>query len=287
MTIMDGKAVADRCKEKMWGDIYLLHALGKPPCLAVISVGDDAASQVYVRNKRNACAQMNIRFIEKHLPAECKPEDLENIIDELNKDVMVNGIILQLPLPAHLDEVRFIERISPVKDVDGLTSTNAGYLANGRVEKLYVPCTPRGIINMLWHYEMRNLAGKHAVIVGRSKLVGRPLIGLLLNLNATVTVCHSKTENLAHFTRQADILIVAVGKPKFITEDMVKPGAVVVDVGINRVDGKLCGDVDFEAVKEIASHITPVPGGVGVMTVTSLLWNTVIAALRQELERRT
>lgn len=287
MTIMDGKAVAQSWKQEMRENIDLLHALGKPPCLAVISVGDDAASQVYVRNKRNACAQMNMRFIEKHLPADCKSEDLESIIDELNRDRSVNGIILQLPLPAHLDELHFIERISPIKDVDGLTSTNTGYLVQGQAEKLYIPCTPCGILNLLWHYGIRDFAGKHVVVVGRSRLVGRPLMELIVHRDGTITVCHSKTADLAHFTRQADILIVAVGKPKFITADMVKPGAVVVDVGINRVDGKLCGDVDFDAVKEIASHITPVPGGVGVMTVTALLWNTITAALRQELERRT
>ena len=194
-------------------------------------------------------------------------------------------IILQLPLPPQLDENYFINHIDPIKDVDGLTAFNQGYLAQMEVEQFYPPCTPLGIGVLLTEYGLRDLAGKHVVIVGRSKLVGKPLMQLLLQKDATVTICHSKTADLASFTRQADVLIVAVGKPKFITADMVKPGAAVVDVGINRVDGKLCGDVDFDAVKEVAEHITPVPGGVGAMTVAALIYNTVGATLRQSLER--
>lgn len=285
MTIMDGKAVARSWKEEMQSTVEMLTDFNYQPCLAVVSVGDDAASQVYVRNKKKACEEMNIKFIEKHLAADCSPEELVDAITSLNEDKSVNGIILQLPLPSQLDENYFINHIDPIKDVDGLTAFNQGYLAQMEVEQFYPPCTPLGIGVLLTEYGLRDLAGKHVVIVGRSKLVGKPLMQLLLQKDATVTVCHSKTADLASFTRQADVLIVAVGKPKFITADMVKPGAAVVDVGINRVDGKLCGDVDFDAVKEVAEHITPVPGGVGAMTVAALIYNTVGATLRQSLER--
>ncbi len=281
MTIMDGKAVAQSWKQDM---SRMLSMCKMQPCLAVISVGEDPASQVYIRNKKKACEEIGIKFNDCHFPANVTIRQIAKAIEGLNKDKTVNGIILQLPLPDHLREYEdhLLEWIAPTKDVDGLTSLNQGRLVKDGYGHGFVPCTPFGICALLGDYEMYNLSGKHVVIIGRSKLVGKPLIQLMLQRNATVTVCHSQTTDLASFTRQADILIVAVGKPKLITADMVKPGAVVVDVGINRVDGKLCGDVDFDSVKEVASHISPVPGGVGATTVAALIQNTIYAALRQQ-----
>lgn len=281
MTIMDGKAVAQGWKQDMRRMLLMCKT---PPCLAVISVGEDPASQVYIRNKKKACEEMGLRFEDCHFPANVTLKELATTIRRLNKDKTVNGIILQLPLPDHLREYEdhLLEWIAPSKDVDGLTSLNQGRLVKDGYGLGFTPCTPFGICTLLGEYGMHNLSGKHVVIVGRSKLVGKPMIQLMLQRNATVTVCHSQTADLASFTRQADILIVAVGKPKLITADMVKPGAVVVDVGINRVDGKLCGDVDFDSVKEIASHISPVPGGVGATTVAALIQNTIYAAIQQK-----
>lgn len=280
MTIMDGKKVARNWKQNMR---EMLRICKTQPCLAVISVGEDPASQVYIRNKKKACEEVGLRFRDCHFPANVTPEELNKIILHLNEDETVNGIILQLPLPDHLREYEnhLLERIAPSKDVDGLTSLNQGWLTKDDYGLGFTPCTPFGICILLGEYGMHNLSGKHVVIVGRSKLVGKPLVQMMLQRNATVTVCHSQTADLASFTRQADVLIVAVGKPKLITADMVKPGVVVVDVGINRVDGKLCGDVDFDSVKEVASLISPVPGGVGAMTVAALIQNTIHATIQQ------
>lgn len=254
------------------------------PCLAVISAGDDPASQVYIRNKRKACEEIGIRFEDCHFAGDYSLLDMSRtIIYQLNLDKAVNGIILQLPLAGkrHCEDA-MIAHITPEKDVDGLTTANKGLLARGGRHGGFTPCTPLGICKLLDAYGLGKLDGKHAVIVGRSNLVGKPLMQMLLERNATVTVCHSQTADLASCTRQADVLIVAVGKPGLITADMVKPGAAVIDVGMNRVNGKLCGDVDFDGVKEVAGYITPVPGGVGPMTVAALMHNTICAALRQQ-----
>ena len=276
--IMDGKQVAQRYKNALAEEVADSMLDGFKPCLAVVSVGADSASEVYVRSKQKACEVAGVLFTHKILESGCTQKELVDTIESLNQSQEVTGIILQLPIPKHLDAKYAIEHILPEKDVDGLTSVNAGRALNN-IRPHYLPCTPMGIIKLMAAYKIRNLAGKHAVIVGRSQLVGKPLINLLLDMDATVTVCHSKTSDLAQYTRQADVLICAVGKPRLITADMVKPGAVVIDVGINRVNGKLCGDVDFENVQNIASLITPVPGGVGQMTVASLLDNVVISSI--------
>lgn len=281
MVIMDGKAVAQSWKEDMRGQLSQCKA---KPCLAVISAGDDPASQVYIRNKRKACEELGIRFEDCHFAGDYSLINMRRtIIYQLNLDKAVNGIILQLPLAGkRCCEDAMIAHITPEKDVDGLTTANQGRLVVGGCWNGFAPCTPLGICKLLDAYGLGKLDGKHAVIVGRSNLVGKPLMQMLLERNATVTVCHSQTANLASFTRQADVLIVAVGKPGLITADMVKPGAAVIDVGMNRVNGKLCGDVDFDEVKEVAGYITPVPGGVGPMTVAALMQNTITAALRQQ-----
>lgn len=281
MIILDGKAVAQSWKQEMRS---MLADCKEQPCLAVISVGDDPASQVYIRNKRKACEEMGIKFEDCHFDEDYNLSDISRtIIFKLNVDKAINGIILQLPLARQrYCEDGMIAHITPEKDVDGLTAANQGRLAVGGCWNGFVPCTPLGICKLLDAYGLGNLSGKHAVIVGRSKLVGKPLMHMLLERNATVTVCHSQTQDLAAYTRQADILVVAVGKPGLITAEMVKPGAVVIDVGMNRVNGKLCGDVDFNGVKEVAGYITPVPGGVGPMTVAALMHNTICAALRQQ-----
>lgn len=273
--IMDGKSLAKSLNDntKAFIDMIKGSTHGVTPSLAVISVGDDQASEVYIRSKRRACMEVGIEFTEVKLPASATQEELESKIDDLNQNNGIHGIILQLPIPDHLDSYQAINKIKPEKDSDGLTNQNKGALASGNF-KVPIPCTPCGIMTLLSKYTQNKLSGKHAVIVGRSQLVGKPLVHLLLNRDMTVTVCHSKTSNLAFHTAQADVLIVAVGKPNLITADMVKPGAIVIDVGINRVDGKLCGDVDFENVKDVASAITPVPGGVGPMTVAMLMLNT-------------
>ena len=241
-------------------------------------VGEDPASQVYVRNKIKACEEVGIRSYSYHLPAETSEEQLAALVDELVRDDAVHGILVQLPLPKHLDAERILKRIPPEKDVDGFCAENVGNLAMNRTA--LVACTPFGVMKMLEAYGIDS-CGKNAVVLGRSNIVGKPMAMLLLNANATVTVCHSKTKDLAKVCAQADILVVAIGRAKFVTADMVKEGAVVIDVGMDRDEnGKLCGDVDYDAVKDKASYITPVPGGVGPMTITMLLYNTVLAAQR-------
>lgn len=242
----------------------------KPKTLAIVSVGDDPASKVYVRNKIKACEKAGVTVEHLALNNDYPEKLLVRVIKGLNTDTSIDGILVQLPLPPHIDSKRILNLIDPNKDVDGFHPYNIGKLAVD--DRHMIPCTPKGIMWLLTTYGIP-VSGKHCVIVGRSNIVGKPLAMLMLNDNATVTVCHSHTRKLADLTRQADILVAAVGKPHFITADMVKPGAVVIDVGINRVDGKLVGDVDFDAVSEVASYITPVPGGVGQMTVAALIDN--------------
>ena len=256
-----------------------LKKKGINPKLAVIMVGDNQASKVYVRNKSRACEEIGIEYEEYLLPKETKQKELLDLIEKLNEDLSVNGILLQSPLPGHLDINKAFKTIDYKKDVDGFTPTSAGKLSIG--EDTFVSCTPLGVIKMFEEYNI-DLTGKNVVILGRSNIVGKPLIHCCLNENATVTVCHSKTKDLKEYTKRADILIVAIGKSKFVTEDLVKDGAVVIDVGINRgKDGKLSGDVDFENVEKKASYITPVPGGVGPMTIAMLMNNVIKAAKEQ------
>lgn len=273
--ILDGKKVATDVRANITKEIEQLKTKGITPGLAVVLVGEDPASQVYVRNKEKACHAVGIDSFMHRLPADTKEETLLELIEKLNADTAVHGILVQLPLPRQIDPDAVLQTIDPAKDVDGFHPFNAGKLLAGL--KSFVPCTPRGIMHLLAAYNI-SLAGKHAVVVGRSNIVGKPMAHLLLARDATVTVCHSKTAGLKDFTRSADILVVAVGRPRFITADMVKPGAVVVDVGINRLDEGIVGDVDFDQVKEVASYITPVPGGVGPLTIAMLLQNTMEAA---------
>lgn len=268
---INGREVAKNWKDEITKRVSELTV---QPHLAVVLVGDNPASQVYVRNKEKACAQTGIRSTVIRLKEDCTQVELENVVRSLNTDDSVHGILVQLPLPTHINEADILALISPEKDVDGFHAMNSGRLMNG--QKGFIPCTPLGIMRLLEAYKIP-LEGKHAVIVGRSNIVGKPMAMLLLAQNATVTICHSKTRNLAEFTRQADILVAAVGKANFITPEMVKAEAVVIDVGINRVNGQIVGDVDAQ-VNEIASYITPVPGGVGQMTIAMLLSNTVDAA---------
>ncbi len=277
-TLMDGRAVSAAVRDKLALRVRELEARGVKPHLAVVLVGKDPASQIYVRNKERACEKLGIRSTVLRLAAECTQQELEDAVRTLSADPQVHGILVQLPLPRHLDAAPVIALIDPRKDVDGFTPVNAGRLLNG--EKGFVACTPGGVMEILRHYDVP-ICGRSAVVVGRSNIVGKPMALLLLAENATVTVCHSRTRNLAQVTRGADILVAAVGKAGFITADMVKPGAVVVDVGINRVNGKVVGDVDFESVSEVAGFLTPVPGGVGQMTITMLLKNTLDAARMQ------
>ena len=277
MQRLDGKIVSatlrGRIKERT--DAFR-ERYGYAPGLAVVIVGDDPASHVYVRNKHRACEEVG--FVSKGyaLPAESTEEELLRLIDELNRDDSVHGILVQLPLPKHIRESIIISAISPDKDVDAFHPVNVGKIMTGHYT--FLPCTPAGIIEILRYYDI-DPAGKHCVVIGRSNIVGKPMALLLLERNGTVTICHSKTTGLSDITRQADILVAAVGKPCFVTADMVKPGAVVIDVGINRTpEGKLCGDVDEASVATIASALTPVPGGVGPMTITMLLNNTLTAA---------
>jgi len=271
MKLIDGKSISQEIQERIKNEVEKLE---KKPGLAVILVGEDPASCVYVRNKEKMCQKLGIQSFVYRLPVETKEEELLNLIEELNQNDEVNGILLQHPVPAQIDEHKAFNKISPEKDVDGFHIINRGKLAIG--EDCFVACTPLGVITMLKH-ENIDIAGKRAVIVGRSNIVGKPLYELLLKENATVTVCHSKTKNLEDICAEADILVTAIGKPKFITADMVKEGAVVIDVGINRVEGKLIGDVDFENVREKVSYITPVPGGVGPMTMATLMENVMKA----------
>ena len=278
--IIDGKAVATAVRSRIRAEVdAFVQATGKRPGLAVVIVGEDPASQVYVRNKKRGCEEVGMHSEEYALPTETTEEELLALIDKLNNDSQIHGILVQLPLPAHLDAEKVILAINPEKDVDAFHPQNVGKIMIGNFS--FLPCTPAGVMELLKHYEI-DLCGKNCVILGRSNIVGKPQAMLMLKENATVTVCHSKTKNLAEVTKNADVLVSAIGKAGFVTADMVKEGAVVVDVGINRTaDGKLCGDVDFAAVCEKASYITPVPGGVGPMTITMLLQNTLTAAKEQ------
>jgi methylenetetrahydrofolate dehydrogenase (NADP+)/methenyltetrahydrofolate cyclohydrolase len=274
--VIDGKAVAARVRERVAEEVAALSGkLGRKPGLATVLVGDDPASHTYVRNKRKQSEEVGMRSLHHELAADAPPAELLDLVDQLNADDAVDGILIQLPLPGHHDQDAVIARIAPEKDVDGLTAGSAGLLAQGRPG--LVPCTPQGVMELLAEAGA-DVAGAEAVVVGRSILVGRPLASLLLNADATVTVCHSRTRDLAETCRRADILVAAVGRPRTIGAGMVKPGATVIDVGTNRTPDGLVGDVDFEAVREVAGAITPVPGGVGPMTIAMLLSNTVRAA---------
>ena len=275
--VIDGRAVAGEVRERVAREVQALAAAngGRAPGLATVLVGDDAASQVYVANKRKQTEEVGMRSVHHGLEGSVAQEELLALIRELNADDDVDGILVQLPLPGQIDQDAVIAAIDPAKDVDGLTAGSAGLLAQGRPG--LVPCTPRGVMELLRHAGVEP-EGADAVIVGRSILVGRPLASLLLNANATVTVCHSRTRDLPGMCRRADILVAAVGSPRLVKADWVKPGAAVIDVGMNRTDDGLVGDVDFEAALEVAGAITPVPGGVGPMTIAMLLQNTVLAA---------
>jgi methylenetetrahydrofolate dehydrogenase (NADP+)/methenyltetrahydrofolate cyclohydrolase len=282
--ILDGRALAQKIHTELQSQIeQLAPQIGRPPGLAVVMVGDNPASAAYVRNKEKACAQVGIASFGKHFPSQATQTELEDAIAQLNQDERVDGILVQLPVPQHLDAVTLLNQIDPDKDADGLHPVNMGRLMRG--EAGLRSCTPGGVMRMLQEYNI-SLPGKLAVVVGRSILVGKPQALMLLEADATVTIAHSKSPDLAAITRNADILVAAVGRAKMITADMVKPGAVVIDVGINRVtdaEGKsrLVGDVDFDAVANVASCITPVPGGVGAMTVAMLLHNTVLSYRRR------
>jgi methylenetetrahydrofolate dehydrogenase (NADP+) / methenyltetrahydrofolate cyclohydrolase len=282
--ILDGKALSEKIRGEIAGQVAEFVArTGVTPCLAAVLVGDDPGSQVYVRNKQKACEKAGILSQLHRPPAETTTEELLALVERLNRDPAVHGILVQSPPPKHIDEQRVLEAINPLKDVDAFHPENVGRLIQGRPR--FLPCTPHGIQQML----IRNnipIAGANVVIVGRSNIVGKPMAMLLMQkgpgADATVTVCHSRTRDLPAVTRSADVLIVAIGRPKFVTADMVKPGAIVIDVGMNRLETGLVGDVDFAAVKEVASQITPVPGGVGLLTVTMLLHNTLTAARLQQ-----
>lgn len=274
--IIDGKEISAFIKQQAAGRAAACAAAERAPCLAVILVGDDPASQVYVRNKHRACEACGITSLQFALPADTAQAELLALIDRLNNDAGVDGILCQLPLPSHLDEDAVTDAIAPEKDVDGFHPVNVGKMLAGK--DCFLPCTPAGVIEML-KYEKIPIAGKHAVVIGRSNIVGKPAAALLLRENATVTVCHSRTADLKETVKTADIVVAAVGRPGFVTADMLKPGCAVIDVGINRLaDGTLAGDVDFAAAKEIAGAITPVPGGVGPMTIAMLMMNTVKSA---------
>ena len=283
--IIDGKAIAARIREQIAAEVQQRVEAGLPrPGLATVLVGDNPASQIYVRMKHKACEQVGIQSFGRVLPADASQEDVEAVVEELNADPRVHGILVQLPLPAGLDEERVLGRIRLEKDVDGFHPLNIGRLAQKGREPLFVPCTPAGIMVLLEESGVQ-LEGAHAVVLGRSNIVGMPAALLLLRRNATVTVCHSRTRDLPAVTRQADVLIAAVGRPEMVRGDWVKPGAVVIDVGVNRVEDptakkgyQLVGDVAFDEVKEVAAAITPVPGGVGPMTIAMLLKNTLRAA---------
>lgn len=275
MKLIDGKAHSKRLRRELKEKVSAYKGqIG----LAVILIGEDPASQVYVRNKIKACEEVGIRSDSYYLPADVSQEEVLKLISALNEDRGLHGILVQLPLPKHLNADVILKAIAPEKDVDGFGDLPIGALAKGK--PTIVSCTPFGVMKLL-EGEGISVAGKHAVILGRSNIVGKPMAMLLLNADATVTICHSKTEHLKEICASADLLIAAIGKPRFVTGDMVKEGAVVIDVGINRTqEGKLCGDVDFESVQRKASFLTPVPGGVGPMTITMLLWNTYLAAAR-------
>ncbi len=277
--LIDGKMIARNMRQAAAEKVAALKSAGKTVGFAVILVGDDPASKVYVNNKKKACIEVGIDYYEYILPEKTKQEELIALIDRLNTDKRVSGFLCQMPLPRHLDEKAVIERIDPGKDVDAFSPVNVGRIVSG--DYAFLPCTPAGVMELL-RYENISVSGKNCVVIGRSNIVGKPMALMLLKEDATVTVCHSKTVNLSEITRGADILISAVGRAGFVTADMVKEGAVVIDVGMNRgEDGKLCGDVDFKAVAEKASRITPVPGCVGPMTIAMLIENVVTAAQKK------
>ncbi len=281
--IIDGKKVSAEVKARVASEVASLKEKGVTPGLAVIIVGDDSASQVYVRNKEKACAETGMYSEKYALPAETTQEELLNLVKELNGKKEISGILCQLPLPSHLNSDIVINAIDPIKDVDAFHPVNVGKIMIG--DYAFLPCTPAGVMELIKSAGV-DPEGKNCVVVGRSNIVGKPMAMLLLHKNATVTICHSKTVNLAEITKQADILVAAVGRAKFITGDMIKPGAVVIDVGMNRDEnGKLCGDVDFESAEKIAGAITPVPGGVGPMTIAMLMENTLTAAKIQNADK--
>ena len=272
--IIDGKLVSASIREKIKEKTKAIkNKYSRVPGLAAVLVGEDPASQIYVRNKRKSCEDVGIYSEEHKLPESTTQDELLELINKLNNDKKINGILVQLPLPKHIDDSLILNSVSSEKDVDGFHPINAGYLFEGKPQ--FIPCTPHGIIKMLEFYDI-DIEGKNAVVLGRSNIVGKPAAILLLQKNATVTICHSRTKNLEDVLKEADIIVAAIGRAHFVKKEMVKEGAIVIDVGINRLDtGKLAGDVDFEAVKKISGFITPVPGGVGPMTITMLLWNTL------------
>lgn len=274
--LINGKEVAAEVKAKVAAETEKLAELGVTPGLAVVIVGDDPASRVYVNNKKKACEEVGFYSEEYALPAETTQKELLELVHTLNNKCDIDGILVQLPLPKHLDEKAVIEAISPAKDVDAFHASNVGKIMIGDYK--FLPCTPAGVMELIKSTGIE-VSGKNCVVIGRSNIVGKPMAMLLLHKNGTVTICHSKTQNLAEICKNADILVAAVGKAKFVTADMVKEGAVVIDVGMNRDEnGKLCGDVDFDSVEPVASYITPVPGGVGPMTIAMLMQNTLTAA---------
>ena len=272
--VLDGKALSTKVKDRVKQEISNLPKNDKIPTLAVVLVGDDPASAIYVRNKKRACEYVGIKSVSVTLGQDTTQEKLEQILNDLNNDKSINGILLQLPLPKGLDERKALNCIAPEKDVDGLSSVNLGKLITKEVG--ITPCTPTGVMEFFKEYNI-DLTGKNVVIINRSILVGKPLALMMLNANATVTICHSKTQNISEYTKKADVIVTAVGKAKFLTEDMVKDGAVVIDVSIVRTETGLCGDADYENIKDKASYITPVPGGVGPMTIAMLMENTLKA----------
>lgn len=274
--IISGKIVSAQTREKIKAMVSEFETENKrKPCLAVVLVGNDPASEVYVRNKIKGTEEVGMKSLSFNMPENSTNAEVEEVVKSLADDDNVDGILVQLPLPKHLDERKILSLIPDTKDVDGFSSNNLGLLSIGTPRT--VSCTPLGVMELIKSTGI-DLKGKNAVVIGRSNTVGKPMAMLLLNENCTVTVCHSKTDNIAFYTKNADIVVVAVGRPEFLKKDMVKEGAVVIDVGINRVDGKLIGDVDFDAVSEVAGYITPVPGGVGPMTISMLLYNTLMAA---------
>jgi len=282
-TILDGKALAAEIRAEIGQQVAEFRAAtGVVPCLAAVLVGDDPASQVYVRNKRQACERSGLVSRLHPLPATTSEADLLALIGQLNDDPAVHGVLVQLPLPKGIDETRILDAVNPIKDVDAFHPQNVGLIVQGRPR--FLPCTPHGVQQLLLRHKIP-IAGSHVVVLGRSEIVGKPMAIMLMQRNrggdATVTVCHSRTKDLPAMTRQADILIVAIGKAQFVTAEMVKPGAVVIDVGINRTEAGLVGDVDFEPVRQVAGQITPVPGGVGPLTIAMLLHNTLTAARLQ------
>ena len=275
MVLIDGKKVSRQIRNRLAEEVQeLKKKTGKTPGLATVLVGDDPASAVYVRNKNKICGELGFQSFEQKLSADTSEEQLLQLVGELNSNKDIHGILVQLPLPDQIDSEKILQAIDPKKDVDGFHPVNVGKLVVGNA--LLTPCTPTGIIELLDHYDIE-IPGKHAVIIGRSNIVGKPVSMLLLQRNATITICHSRTQDLEEVTRSADIIVAAVGRANFVTEEMVSEGTVVIDVGINRVDGKLTGDVDFEPVSKKASYITPVPGGVGPMTIALLMENTLKA----------